>query len=262
VAKSSLGKAVSRVGASGGGRTYAKTRPAAYYFVLAIIVVLGLASVGYSRYERTHPVVISTAFPAKGSQGYFALALDACGTAQPYLKPTTNFTSAFTVLSDNLVRVTPTTASQANANANVGAFISHTPGLSFTNKVVTFPGPKGTATKATTFTAGQVCAPGTRYAGKKAYPVVGYWENLSQRKATLSNLPSGFVLNSDALVSVAFLPKGVQPSEPSAASITAMFGATASTTTSSIPLTIPTSTSTSLPFETTSTKPATTTTKK
>jgi hypothetical protein len=259
VAKSSLGKIVSRVGASGGGKTYAKARPATYYAVLTIIVVLGLASVVYSRYERAHPVVVSTAFPAKGSLGYFALALDACGTVQPELKSAVDPTSAFDILTSNVVRVTPTTASQANGHANVGAFISHTTGLSFKSNEITFPGPQGPATAKTTFASGSVCPAGSKYAGKKAYPEVAFWTSISQVKPTITNTPSGVVLSENMLVTIAFLPKGATPVEPSDASISALI-AESPTTTTTVATTLPVVTTTT-PSSTTTTKPVTTTTK-
>src|ERR1035438_6646526 len=55
VAKSATGRWVSRVGASGGGKAYKKTRPGNFYGALAVIVVLGLVATVFARYEYQHP---------------------------------------------------------------------------------------------------------------------------------------------------------------------------------------------------------------
>jgi hypothetical protein len=55
VAKSATGRWVSRVGASGGGKAYKKTRPGNFYGALVVIVVLGLVATVFARYEYEHP---------------------------------------------------------------------------------------------------------------------------------------------------------------------------------------------------------------
>ncbi|OYV58499.1 MAG: hypothetical protein B7Z69_09460 [Actinobacteria bacterium 21-73-9] len=90
MAKSTSGKLVSRVGAAGGGKTYRKARPANYYGVLVVIVILGLALVAYSRYQYQNPTVAHHAAatpPLVGKTYYFALAADNCGTVLPPLSP-------------------------------------------------------------------------------------------------------------------------------------------------------------------------------
>ncbi len=59
--KRSPGKRVARAAATGGGRTKRGKAPIGFYTVLALIVVLGAATVGFSRYERAHPASASTA---------------------------------------------------------------------------------------------------------------------------------------------------------------------------------------------------------
>ena len=55
MAKSTTGKWVSRVGASGGGKAYKKSRPSNYYGALAVIVILGIAATVLARYDYVHP---------------------------------------------------------------------------------------------------------------------------------------------------------------------------------------------------------------
>src|SRR5665213_3541866 len=63
VANSATGKWVSRVGASGGGKAYKKSRPSNYYGILVVIVVLGLATTILARYDYQHPASAASGTP-------------------------------------------------------------------------------------------------------------------------------------------------------------------------------------------------------
>ncbi len=247
MAKSSLGKVVSRVGASGGGKTYAKSRPVNYYGVLAIIVVLGLSAVVYSRYERQNPVVVSTAFPAKNSSGYFALSVEECGTRHVDLTAYRTKDLLYQVLTNNVVHVTPLSAATANTHANLGRFVTGYSGMKFSATqmfIPDFPGkPLGQ-----TYSAGQKCATGTKYAGQKAYPVLAYWRTIGQKKASETTNASKVVVSQQMFVTFAFEPKGVTPLLPSQKTISAMYNdATTTATTTTLPVgttTVPVTTTT------------------
>ncbi len=250
MAKSSLGKTVSRVGASGGGKTYAKARPNLYYAVLALIVILGLSAVVYSRYERQHPAKVSTTFPAKGTVGYFAAMTDVCGTAQPELNAGTLANSAYEILAKNVVKVQPTTDAQAGSNANVGSFLEAEKALELTSTKLVVPKTTGVGT--VTYTAGEACPKGTKYAGQTAYPELGYWTSISQTVPSISNDPTAVVFTTNMRLSFAFVPKKVSPLPPTNASIAYMFSQSpVVSTTTTTPATLPTTT----------TVPVTTTTK-
>jgi hypothetical protein len=64
MAKRSPGKRVARAAATGGGRTKRGKAPIGFYTVLVLIVLLGAGTVGYSRYQRTHPVSASSKKPS------------------------------------------------------------------------------------------------------------------------------------------------------------------------------------------------------
>ncbi len=246
MAKSSLGKVVSRVGASGGGKTYAKARPANYYGVLVIIVVLGLSAVVYSRYERQHPYVASTAFPAKNSVGYFALSVESCGTRHVDLTAYRTSDLLFQVVTNNVVRVTPTSAATANAHANLGRFVNGYLGMKFSAQklfVPDFPGkPLGQ-----TYSAGQACPKGSKYAGQKAYPVLDYWHSVGQKAPSTTTNASSVKIRNLMFVTFAFEPKGVKPLLPSQRTITAMYN-------DSLPSSTTTTVSNSVPVTTTTVK--------
>jgi hypothetical protein len=218
-----------------------------YYAVLAIIVVLGLSAVVYSRYERQHPVVASTAFPAKNSSGYFALSVEECGTRHVDLTAYRSQDLLYQVLANNVVHVTPLTAATSGTNANLGKFVSGYSGMKFSASelfVPDFPGkPLGQS-----YLAGHKCAAGTKYAGQVAYPELAYWRTVGQKKATITTNASKVEVSQQMFVTFAFEPKGVTPLLPSQKTISAMyFDSTSQSTTTTVPVgttTVPVTTTT------------------
>jgi hypothetical protein len=269
VAKSNSGKWVSRVGAGGGGKTYQKSRPANYYGALAAIVVLGLALVVYSRYEFQNPVKHHTNVvqPAIGTTRYAAFSIQACGETLPYLTSDPTATGGYVVGPDDIIRVSPKTASEAGDNATLTTFASEFKGLIVSTTELAVPTTKGAADAATTYKNGQVCASTTKDAGKTGKVVYAYWSTLAQKTPTLTTNPAKIKFAVDLRVTLAFEPKGVTPAAPSAKSVDEMVlnATTASTTTTTAATTATTTTtptsSTSPPTTTTTTASTTTTTK-
>ena len=262
MAKSNSGKWVSRVGSAGGGKTYQKSRPANYYGALFVIVVLGLALTAFSRYEYDHPTkkaVAPVVAPAIGSVQYAALAVDDCGTALPYLQTDTSYKGGgFLVGGDNVIRLTPLTAADAGDNANLKTFAKEYAGLKLTSSELAVPKADGVANPKTTFKNGDICAAGTKYAGKPGKVVYAYWTTLGQVKPTLTTNPAKIHFVKDLRVTLAFVPAGVTPFAPAEVSEQEMVkDATTPTTTTTT--TAPTTTTTA-PL-TTTTAPTTTTTK-
>ncbi|MDA8276387.1 MAG: hypothetical protein M0029_13610, partial [Actinomycetota bacterium] len=79
----STGKWVARAASTGGGRTYRGQMPVNWYAALALLCVVGLALIGYSRYERTHQTASSAGPPTTSQTWYAALSVDICGKVQP-----------------------------------------------------------------------------------------------------------------------------------------------------------------------------------
>ncbi len=267
MAKSTSGKLVSRVGAAGGGKTYRKTRPANFYGVLAVIVILGLALVAYSRYQYQNPTRAHHAAatpPLVGKTYYFALAADNCGTLLPSLSSDPTYKGSYHVESNNVVNLTPLTSASAGANATLANFAASYPGLTVSSSALAIPGKNGVKDPATTFANGAVCAKGTKYAGQKAEVVYAYWKTLAQTTPTTTTDPTSIHLGNEARVTLAFVPKGVTPLAPSTSTVDSMLVlATTPTTTTTLPVTSTTAPTTSTTAPTTSTTtPATTTTSK
>lgn len=252
MAKSTSGKWVSRVGAAGGGKTYAKSRPGNYYGVLAVIVVLGLALTVYSRYEYQNPVKKhSTAVsPVIGSTRYAALSIEACGKKLNYLSPDPTFKGGFSVALDNVIKLTPVSASEAGRNATLKQFAAEFPGLIATSNEIAVPTATGTANPKTTFKNGATCPTGSKYSGQSGKVVYAYWTTLAQKTPTITTNPAKIKFVKDLRVTMAFAPTGVTPTPPTAATVDAMFAATITPTTTT---TAPTLTPTTAPANTTTT---------
>jgi hypothetical protein len=265
VAKSTSGKWVSRVGAGGGGKTYQKTRPANYYGALIVIVVLGLAATVYSRYEYQNPVKkhSDVVQPVIGSIRYAALSIQACGKTLPYLTSDPTYKGGFVVGPDDVIRLSPTSTSEAGNNATLKTFASEFPGLIASTTELAVPKSTGVANPATTFKNGQACPTTSKYAGKTGHVVYAYWTSFAQKKPITTTNPADIKFTKDVQVTMAFEPTGVTPTVPAKATVDEMvLNATTPTTTTTTPLATTTTTGSSTSPTTTTTIASTTTTTK
>lgn len=252
---------MSRVGASGGGKSYERRRPSSFYGVLALIVVLGLLLTVYSRYEYQNPVTTTTTpsvAPAIGTTWYAALSLEACGTSLGNLSPDPTFKGGFHVQAPNVIKVSPVSAADAGNNATLKQFAAEFPGLVATSTTFAVPTATGALDRATTFHNGQSCPSTSKYPGKKGAVEYAYWTSFAQKKPTVTTNPASIKFAQYLRVAMAFEPAGVTPTAPSQKTVNAMVAA--AQTTSSPSTSVPTS---SLPTTTTSSpSPSTTTTSK
>lgn len=267
MAKSNTGKWVSRVGAGGGGKAYRKTRPMNYYGAIGLIVVLGLLSVVYSRYEYQNPS--AGAAPTVGTTWFASFAAQACGTELPVLTtdPATT-ANGFTVASTNVLVISPKTEAEAGGHATVAKFIEEHPGLTFTGDSFSLPNAQGTADPKYTYKNGDKCPAGSPNAGKVGKVAIAYWSTLTQKDPTITTDPGSIKFHDLMRLTFFFEPDGVKPKQPSDASQAYMVQLQQSTngtgtTTSTVPTTVtlpPTVTSTTIVTPTTVVKPAPSTT--
>jgi hypothetical protein len=204
-----------------------------FYGVIAIIVVLGLASVVWARYEyrNSSTAAASTSLPPLVNTTVFSgLGLDVCGTLQPSLPATTKTTGPLLIGAKGVVKVAPTTKAEAGIHANVQNMAAAYPGMEATS--TTFKLPATSTTSVVDLKNGDACPAGTPDAGKKGVVVVGYWSNFATKSPTLSTNPAAVRLTANSLVTLAFLPSGSTPLKPSTATSNAMLKAaqTGSTT--------------------------------
>ncbi len=259
MAKSATGKWVSRVGASGGGKTYKRSRPSNYYGALILIVVLGLLATVWARYDYQHPArAAASTPPAVGTTWFAALSVQACGRTLPDLSPDPTNRGGFTVQEPNVIRVSPVSAADAGNNATLAQFALEYPGLIASSTELAIPTRNGATNAATTYHEGQACPAGTPDAGRTGHIVFAYWNTFGQKKPTITTNPSSIKFVQYMRVTMAFLPTGVTPRPPSQASVVAMVKAgqaSTVTTTTAPPTTTPkaTSTTTTVPTGATTT---------
>jgi len=265
VAKSAAGKWVSRVGASGGGKAYKKTRPGNYYGILAVIVILGLVATVFARYEYQHPGSAKQSTPpAVGTTWYASLGIEACGKRLPYLSADPTTKGGFTVLAANVVKISPVSAADAGSQATLSQFAAEYPGLIASSSELAVPTSTGTSNHSTTYHNGDTCPANSKYAGTAGTVSYAYWTTFGQKKPTITTDPTKIKFSRYLRVTLAFEPAGVTPKLPLQASINAMFAAAQSTTSTTVatPSTLPATTTTVKGATTTTTVKTTTTTVK
>jgi hypothetical protein len=248
MARRGTGRWVARAAATGGSRSYRGQAPVRWYSSLVLIVVLGVALVAYSRYERWHPS--SGNQPTVGSKWYSALSFDVCGKTQPVLQPnpTTKGAQIFTE-GDGVVRIEPTSPAYSGNNATLGKFVQlYGGGLRLTSDLLQLPGSK-------TYRSGSACPAGTPDAAKPAYVQVHMWTSFSgagSNQAVTVSDPTSLKFSNGQLITVAFVPQGAPIGKPPASTISTLLGLTSGTasTTTTAP---PTSSSTTVPSSTSTT---------
>ncbi len=224
MAKKQTGKWVARAAATGGSRSYRGQRPVKWYSSLALICVLGVALVWYSRYERLHPS--SAGQPAIGTSWYSAFAVDICGTVEPNLPSNPGVKGAgpgLTTAGDGVIHIAPHTASEAGANATLGRFASDYRGMVLTSTQLRYPGRRSAGvTVDRTFSLGERCPKGTKYAGRKGQVEVDLWTTPTATKPVVVSDPPALRLGDEQELTIAFLPKGVAVPRPPGTAVTAM----------------------------------------
>jgi hypothetical protein len=257
MAPSSSGKWVSRAAATGGGRTYRGQVPVNWYAGLVAIVLLGIFSIVFARYEYQHHHAAAAVQPAVGTTLYAAYAIDVCGTVEKPLAASNNAPVAgVTTPGDGVINVSPHVAAQAGNNATFVQLFSNYPGAALTTTKLQVP-------KVGTFKNGEKCPAGTPDAGKKGVVRGESWPNEVSTNGTALADPGAFKIGARSLVTVGFVPKTAKLPRPSQSTINAMLslagtvsGGTTTTTTA------PTSTTatTAAGASTTTTAPTGTTT--
>jgi hypothetical protein len=259
MARNPTGRWVARVGATGGGRTYRGQMPVNWYAALVLIVLLGLASIIYSRHEYQSPAAASTTPPVVGTTWYAGYAFDICGTVMPPLasnQSTTSSTQSFYTTGNGVITISPKTPGEAGTNATFGKFVAAYPHLTLTNARLGYPGTKGVEH----YTSGSTCPKGTPDAGKKARVAVTSWKNFlnSTKGVPVTGNVADLRFSSNQEITIGFVPPGTTLARPPASVVEAMLnaaGATSSSTTS----TAPGATTTTAPGATTTSAPTTTT---
>jgi hypothetical protein len=258
--RSSSGRWVSRAAATGGGRRYRGQRPVNWYVVLGLIVVLGVFSVVFSRYEYQHHA--SATQPAVGTTLYAAYAVDVCGKmATPFGASSSTSSAGMSTPGDGVINVSPKTAAEAGNNATFDQFFADYPNAALNATTLQLPSPKKQ------YKVGQKCPSGTPDAGQAGVLKVEVWPNAVAKTGTFMTQtpPGNFKIGSRTLITVGFVPADtkqlLRPAQ-SAINLMLQFAGTVSggtTSTSTTTTTLPSTPTTGL-STTTTTAPSGTTT--
>jgi hypothetical protein len=259
VAKSATGRWVSRVGASGGGKAYKKTRPGNFYGALAVIVILGLVATVFARYEYEHPAKRAAGVAPKiGTTWYAAISIQDCGKYLPYLSVDTSVKAqGMYALADDVLKISPVSAADSGNNATLSQFGDEYPGLLISSSQMNIPKDAiGTANPATSYSNGKACptGKGTLYPGQAGKVSYAYWSTFGQKKPTITTNPATIKFAPDLRISMAFDPAGVTPKPPLQASVNAMVADATTVTTTTVTTPVATTTTTVASPTTTTTK--------
>jgi hypothetical protein len=227
-----------------------------WYSSLAMICLVGVALIVYSRYERQHPAAATP--PAIGAHWYQAFGFDVCGTMQPNLPSNPNASTSpvpgIRTDGDGVIQVAPTTAKDAGNNATFARFVARYPKLTLTTTTLQIPGkPK--------YSNGQKCPAGFPDAGKTGQLQIKVWPSFTppgSNDPSVFHDPSTIKLADGQLITVAFVPSGASVPKPS--SITAMLTDRAGSATSTPATTAPSTATTTGTATTTPTSATTATT--
>jgi hypothetical protein len=231
--------------------------PVKWYGTLFLIVLVGIVSVAYSRYEAQNPSAGPE--PTVGTHWYASLSVDLCGIVQPDLPTNPNSSSnpGLHTDGDGVIRIEPTKAADAGNNATLARFVADYPKFALTSTSLTYPNEKAR-------TNGEKCPKQTPDAGKPGKVQIKVWPSSQApgvNQPVVSTDPGGIKLATGQLITIAFIPSGAKIPKPSATTITTMLQAIStagSTTTTTVPLVVPTTTTPA--SGTTTTAPATSTT--
>ena len=259
MARNPTGRWVARVGSTGGGRTYRGQMPVNWYAALVLIVLVGLASIIYSRHEYQSPAAASTTPPVVGTTWYAGYAFDICGKVMPPLasnQSATSSTQSFYTTGNGVITISPKTPGEAGTNATFGKFVAGYRNLTLTNARLGYPGAKGV----TYYSSGSTCPKGTPDAGKKARVVVTSWKNFlhSTKGVPVTGNVADLRFSSNQEITIGFVPAGTTLARPPVSVVEAMLNA-AGATSSSTTTTAPGATTTTAPGATTTSAPTTTT---
>ncbi len=236
MASNSTGKWVERAATTGGGRTYRGQMPVNWYASLALICIVGLLLIGFSRYQRTHQTASSAGPPTTQQVWHAALGIDTCGTLEPNLPASTNTSKTGLIANGNgVLTIAPKTRTESGGYATVGRFVAGYKGLKLTSSTLQYPG------KAV-FTNGGVCPKGTPDAGKPGVVIVVSWPNFASKgKGTeTSGDPQDLQFANGQLITMAFVPATASIPKPPAQAITNLItSVNQGATTTTAPVTTP-----------------------
>ena len=202
--RASSSKKVARAASTGGGRTARGTRPLGWYAAIAVVTILGVAGIVFSRAEYRQELAAGadgTAPVANQDHWHAAYGIYACDEFLPALTDERDPKGIHTH-ADGIIHIHPFVRSAAGRNATLAVF-ADAAGLELEDDRIEVPGGK-------TYEAGE-----TECGGKDAIVQIKVNE-----KPVVTEEVANIKLNDGDLITIAFAPKGAElPPPPSAADL-------------------------------------------
>jgi hypothetical protein len=184
-------KKVARAMASGAKVRSRRDAPFGFYTALVLVIILGIGAIAYSKYELVNAPASSK--KTATNHLYVALGFDSCGRFVNSL-PKESGTSGFVSKGNGIFGYPSSGVTTLPELA--GAF-------------------KGISISSNGFEVGSVKADTQAgCSGKRASFHIYAWTSLLATKPVVYNSPTAVVLHTDEVITVAVLPKGVQPKQP------------------------------------------------
>ncbi len=199
---------MSRAAATGPSRSHRGKTPINWSIALVVILVLGVASIAFSRYEYAR----STA-AAKPTTWYAGLSFVRCGAQQAPL-PASTAGDGITTPGSGVLAVSLKDKSQAT----LGRFVDNYPGLVLGSTTFKYPG-------TSELQNGDRCPAGTPDAGKVGEVRIVSWSNFSETTGRSTTDPATLALTNGQLVTAAFVPVGTAVPKPPQSTISAVLSA-------------------------------------
>jgi hypothetical protein len=230
--------------------------PVNWYAALLVIVLVGLGSVAFAKYHYDqHAAVVE---PAVGTTWHAGLSIDICGTTQPVLPASpSSATTGLTSAGGGVLKIAPTSASEAGNNATLGKFASGYTGFTLTNTKIKYP-----SSTSKEYTNGQKCPSGTPDAGQVGQVKARSWllttttnknHELEQTGGATTVHPADLKFADRQLITVGFVPDKAELPKPPGTTITGLLDVLSGGT-------APVATTTTVPGATSTTSAATSST--
>jgi len=258
VPRNSIGRRVAHAASIGGSRSYRARTPLGWYSIVAVVCVVGLGLIVFSRHERQQAAVNSsttttttlanTTPPLLTDHWQVALSVDICGRVGN-LPRSADQSSGIITSGNGVVDIEPARAGKdasqfEGTKATLAKFLT-AEGVTVTGTSMTLPGSLGKL--AGTYDNGRKCQ------SKPGLVQLLLWISPSApTSSVVASTDIGYA--NGEMFMLAFLPKGASVARPLAQKQVAAFLKSQTTTTTVA------STTTTKPVGTTTTKPAGTTT--
>lgn len=205
MAKGSAGKRVARAASTGGSRTRRGEVPVGFYTSVALIMVIGIFIVGYSRYERLNPSGTAGASPRVGQTWHVAFGVYDCNAFLPNLKAQTPTSKlSFYTTGNGLITIAPKSKLDEGSNANLGRFALGYSGLYISDSKITYPGHSNLVN-------GSTCG------GKPAKLEVETWSSLLAKGVIYTGNPANLQFTDQELLTVGLAKVGSSLPKPDSA---------------------------------------------